>query len=132
DERNARLQSLLISAASTDSKCLEQVLMISVSTLIASCSLSSSSGGFGLSLQFGLRHVIDVLHTPLPGACQHLTLPIDELGLDTREFLGLFHTNELVSEVECIFKRLFSKQYGVADKSRLLVNATSGVPGYRQ
>jgi hypothetical protein len=61
-----------------------------------------------------------------------LSLPIDELGLDTREFLGLFHTNELVSEVECIFERLFSKQYGVADKSRLLVNATSGVPGYRQ
>src|SRR5262249_61903090 len=44
DERNARLQSLLISVASTDSKCLEQVLMISVGTLIASCSLSSSSG----------------------------------------------------------------------------------------
>src|SRR5262249_53792294 len=44
DERNARLQSLLISAASTDPKCLEQVLMISVGTLIASCSLSSSSG----------------------------------------------------------------------------------------
>src|SRR5215813_2845958 len=46
--------------------------------------------------------------------------------------LRLFHANELVSEVERIFERLFSKQHGVADKSRLLINATSGVPGYRQ
>src|SRR5262249_24173402 len=127
-----RLRSLLISAASTD--CLEQVLamMISVGTLIASCGLRSSSGWLGRSLQYGLRHFIYVLHNPLPGACQHSSLPIDELGLDTREILGLFHTNELVGEVERIFERLFSKQYGVADKSRLLINATSGVPGYRQ
>src|SRR5262249_22136976 len=113
DERNARLQSLLISAASTDSKCLEQVLMISVGTLMPSCSLRPSAGRFGRSLHCGLCRVIFVLHNPLPGGCQHLSLPIDELGLDTREFLGLFHTNELVSEVECIFERLFSKQYGV-------------------
>src|SRR5215813_4830429 len=84
------------------------------------------------SLQWGLRHVIYVLQNPLPGACQHLSLPTDKLGLDTSEFLRLFHTNELVSEVERIFERLFSKQHRVADKSRLLVNATSGVPGYRQ
>ena len=31
---------------------------------------------------------------------QHLSLPTDELGLDLSEFLGLSHTNELVSKVE--------------------------------
>src|SRR5262249_3044293 len=51
------------------------------------------------------------------------------LGLDPSEFLWLLHTNQLVSEVECIFERFFSKQHGVAHKSRLLINATNGAPG---
>ena len=33
---------------------------------------------------------------------KHLSLPTDELGLDLSEFLGLSHTNELVSKVERI------------------------------
>jgi len=59
-------------------------------------------------------------------------LPFDELGLDLREFLRLFRTNELVSKVERIFERFFSKQHGVANKSRLLINATNGASGYGQ
>src|SRR5215831_20930734 len=99
--------------------------MISVGILIASCGLRSSSGRLGCSLQCSLRHVIYVLQNPLPGACQHLSLPTDRLGLDPREFLWLLHTNQLVSEVECIFEHFFSKQHGVAHKSSLLINATN-------
>ena len=44
----------------------------------------------------------------------------------------LFHANQLLGEVKRIFERFFSKQHGVAHKSRLLINATDGAPCYRQ
>src|SRR5262249_21835314 len=58
--------------------------------------------------------------------------PTDKLGLDSSEFLWLFHTNQLVSKVERILERFFSKQHGVANESRLLIDATNGAAGYRQ
>src|SRR5438067_10349683 len=68
--------------------------------------LGTSSGRFCRSRQCGLCRVMYSLHDPFPDLfrliSQQLSLPTDELGLDLREFLWLFHTNELVSKVERI------------------------------
>jgi hypothetical protein len=71
----------------------------------ASCGLGKSSGWFRSSLPCGL---CCVLHSPhyLPELFglifQQLSLPTDELSLDLSEFLWLFHTNKLLSNVERI------------------------------